>query len=268
MTRMSIRTSPWPAGVPCWVDLTVPDVDAARAFYSAVVGWTFADTGEEYGGYVIGQVGDAAAAGIGPLPQEGMPPAWTLYLASDDVEKTATAVTEHGGTVLLAPGDVGPLGRMLVAADPSGAVFGVWQAGTHIGASVVNEPGGLTWEDLRSTDPAAAQAFYRAVFGYRVDPLPMAGPDYGTFALPGEEAPLGGMGGMMGAPDGTPSFWLVYFRVGSTDEAVAAAAANGGSVVMPAFDSPFGRLAGLTDPAGAMFCVIETAGAAQPDRAG
>jgi predicted enzyme related to lactoylglutathione lyase len=265
---MSIRTSPWPVGVPCWADLSVPDVDAARAFYSAVLGWTFGESGEEYGGYVIGQVGDAAAAGIGPLMQAGMPSAWTLYLASDDADKTAAAVAEHGGTVLLPPGDVGPLGRMFIAADPSGAAFGVWQAGTHIGASVVNEPGGLAWEDLRSSDPAPAQAFYRSVFGYRVDPLPMAGPDYGTFSLAGEKAPLGGMGGMMGTPEGTPSFWLVYFAVSSTDAAAAAAGRNGGAVVLPAFDSPFGRLAGLTDPAGAMFCVIELAGTTQPDRTG
>jgi predicted enzyme related to lactoylglutathione lyase len=268
MAAMSIRTSPWPAGVPCWADLSVPDLDAARAFYSAVLGWTFQESGEEYGGYVIGQVGDAATAGIGPLVQEGMPSAWTVYLASDDVEETAAAVAEHGGTVLLPPGDVGPLGRMFIAADPSGAAFGVWQAGTHIGASLVNEPGGLTWEDLRSSDPAAAQAFYRAVFGYRVDPLAMAGPDYGTFARPDEEAPLGGMGGMMGAPEGTPSHWLVYFAVASTDDAVAAATATGGSVAQPAVDSPFGRMAVLADPAGAAFCVIESAGSQQPDRAG
>ena len=94
---------------------------------------------------------------------------------------------------------------MAIAADPSGAVFGIWQAGQMIGSSLVNEPGGLTWEDLRSTDPAAAQDFYRALFGYRLDPVEMAGPDYGTFALPGEQAPLGGMGPMMGSPEGTPS---------------------------------------------------------------
>lgn len=265
---MSIRTSPWPAGVPCWADLTVPDVAATRRFYSAVVGWIFQDTGEEYGGYVIGQVHGAAAAGLGPLRQEGMPSAWTLYFASDDVEKTAAAITEHGGTLLLPPGDVGPLGRMCIAADPAGAAFGVWQAGTHIGAGVVNEPGGLVWEDLRSTDAPRAHAFYRAVFGYRIDPLEAAGPDYGLFSLPGEEAPLGGMGPMMGSPEGTPSQWLVYFGVGSTDAAVAAAQEHGGTLVAPAFDSPFGRLAVLADPAGASFSVIETAGNPQPDRAG
>jgi predicted enzyme related to lactoylglutathione lyase len=262
---MSIRTSRWPAGVPCWADLTVPDVAAARDFYSAVLGWRFEDTGDEYGGYVIGQVGDAAAAGIGPLPLEGMPSTWTLYLASDDVEQTAAAVSEHGGTVLLAPGDVGPLGRMCIAADPTGAVFGVWQAGTHIGWSVVNEPGGITWEDLRSTDPARAQAFYTALFGYRIDPLETAGPDYGMFALPGEDAPLGGM---MGAPEGTPSQWLVYFAVADADAAGQAAQAHGGSVLAPAFDTPFGRMSALADPAGAVFWIAQTDPVQATDRTG
>ena len=112
MAAMPIRTRKWPAGVPCWADLTVPDVPAAQAFYAAVLGWSFTDTADEYGGYVIGQVDGAAAAGIGPTPQQGVPSAWTLYLASDDVDGTAKQITDAGGTMLLPPGDVGPLGRL------------------------------------------------------------------------------------------------------------------------------------------------------------
>ena len=265
---MSIRTSPWPAGVPCWTDLTVPDVAAVKPFYEAVLGWSFQDTGEEYGGYAIAQVRGAAVAGVGPQMQPGTPVAWTLYFAGDDVDATAKAVGDHGGALLLPPGDVGPLGRMCIAADPSGGVFGVWQAGTHIGAGLVNEPGGLCWEDLRSTDPAAAHAFYTAVFGYRLDPMPEAGEDYRLFTRPDEQAPLGGMGGMMGAPDGTPSHWAIYFGVADPAAAVGAANANGGSVVVPPFPTQFGRMAALTDPAGALFWLAETDGSNMPDRAG
>lgn len=262
---MSIRTSPWPAGVPCWVDLTAPDVDAAKDFYADVLGWTYQDTEAEYSGYALAEVRGTAAAGIGPQPP-GAPAAWTLYLASDDADKTAAAVAEHGGTVLLPPGDVGPLGRMFIAADPTGAAFGVWQAKTHVGAGLVNEPGGLTWEDLRSTDPDTAQAFYTAVFGYRTEQLPAAGPDYATFALAGEEAPLGGMGGMMGAED-RPAHWLVYFGVADARGAAATAQRNGGSLLADVFDTPYGRMAGLADPAGAVFWVVQTDGSGQPDRA-
>jgi predicted enzyme related to lactoylglutathione lyase len=263
---MSLRTSPWPAGVPCWADLMAPDVAAAKEFYGAVLGWAFEDTEAEYCGYTIATAHGAAAAGIGPV-REGARTAWTLYLASDDADKTQVSVTEHGGTVLLPAGDVGPLGRMFVATDPTGAVFGVWQAGSHIGAGVVNEPGGLTWDDLRSPDPDAAREFYRAVFGYRMDPLPEAGPDYALFSRPDEQAPLGGIGGMMGAK-GAPPHWVVYFGVADAEAAVAAAQRSGGSVLAPGFDTPYGRMAGLTDPGGATFWVAQVDIANQPDRSG
>ena len=84
MAAMPIRTSKWPAGAPCWVDLTVSDVPAAQAFYGQVLGWSWSETADDFGGYVIGRVGGAAAAGIGPTPQPGLPSAWTLYLADDD----------------------------------------------------------------------------------------------------------------------------------------------------------------------------------------
>lgn len=265
---MSIRTSPWPAGVPCWADLSVPDLDAAKAFYADVLGWSFTDSGDEYGGYAIAQVQGEAAAGIGPQQQPGRPAAWTLYLASDDVDATAAAITEAGGAVLLPPGDVGPLGRLCIAADPSGAVFGVWQAGEHIGAAITGEPGGLVWEDLRSSAPDAARAFYRAAFGLRTEPFAMGGPDYHTFFRPDEEAPLGGMGGMMGH-EGIPSHWLVYFAVEDAAASVAAAQRRGGAVLAPEFDTEFGRMAALTDPAGAVFWIVQPpADAPRPDRAG
>ena len=253
---MTIHTSPWPAGVPCWADLTVPDVAGAQAFYTEVLGWTYAPGEDEMGGYAIAEVGGTAAAAIGPQQEAGARAAWTVYLASDDADATALAVTEHGGSVLLEPAAVGPRGRMLLAADPTGAVFGVWQAGSHIGAGVVNEPGALSWEDLRSPDPDAARAFYSGVFGYRTDPFPDAGPDYTMFALAGVEAPLGGMGGMMGI-EGVPAHWIVYFGVSDAAAAVHRTEVAGGSVLVRDFATAYGRMAGLLDPFGAMFWVVE-----------
>lgn len=263
---MSIRTSRWPVGMPCWVDLNVPDVAAAKGFYADVLGWTYQDTEAEYGGYAVAEAHGAAAGGIGPQQQTG-PTAWTLYLAADDADGTAAAISENGGTVILPPGDVGPLGRMVLAADPTSARFGVWQAGTHIGAGVVNEPGGLTWEDLRSPDPDASRRFYNALFGYRFEPQPDAGPDYTTFALPDDDAPLGGMGGLT-RPSDESGHWVVYFGVADTAAAVAAAARSGGSVLVPNFRTPYGVMAGLADPSGSAFFVVEADAAGQPDRSG
>ena len=149
-----------------------PTLGRRKEFYGSLLGWTFADQGEEFGHYSIAQVKGVNVGGISPPMEEGTPSVWTLYLASDDADKTAAAVKEHSGSVLFEPIDVGPLGRMFIGLDPAGAAFGVWQAKQHIGASIVNEPGALTWDDLRSTGPDAARAFYAEVFGFRSDALP------------------------------------------------------------------------------------------------
>lgn len=265
---MSIRTSPWPNGVPCWADVSATDVRASGAFYTAVFGWQVPEPDEQWGGYVTAEADGQMVAGIGPL-QDGSPAAWTLYLASDDVEGLAARAPGLGGRVLAPVMDVGPLGRMAILADPSGAAVGLWQAGTMIGAGRVNEPGSLGWEDLRSTDPDAARAFYGALFGYEYEALAMAGPDYATFKLPAEPYVLGGTGRLMGLPDGTPSHWLVYFQVVDADAATAAAEQGGGTVVAPPVDTPFGRMACLADPDGATFMVTTTdPSQPAPDRSG
>jgi predicted enzyme related to lactoylglutathione lyase len=252
--------------MPCWTDLETPDVQSAQAFYAAVLGWSYPALDEA--GYATAETPGGTAAGIGPIANTKQTPAWTLYFASDDVDETARAIVTYGGTLVVDPGDVGSLGRLLIASDPAGGVFGVWQGGTQIGATVVNEPGALVWEDLRSTDPDAARRFYGDVFRHDFQALPMAGPDYFTFHLIGDKSPLGGMGGMFGAPQGTPSHWLVYFAVADTDATASAAERAGGKVIAAPFDSPFGRLAGIVDPAGAVFWVIQPNDSTQPDRSG
>lgn len=252
---MPTRTDPWPAGTPCWVDLNVPDVEGAVAFYASVVGWTFVDTGAEYGGYLIAQVDGHAAAGVDPAMQEGQPSAWTVYLASDDADATAKLIGEHGGSVLAGPMDFAGSGRVLVAADPTGGVFGVWQQTGMIGFEVQDEPGSFVWDDALLTDPAVGKRFYADVFGFQYAALgPEAGEvpgDYETFHVGGP--PAGGIGGMTGAPPGTPSHWLAYFTVADIDAAVEAVGDGGGAVLRPPEDTPFGRIGVVVDPFGAQF---------------
>ncbi|MEI2717038.1 MAG: VOC family protein [Candidatus Nanopelagicales bacterium] len=249
----------WPAGVPCWTDLMVPDPDAVRPFYDAVLGWTLTEPDEQFGGYVMALKDGAPAAGVGPL-REGSRSAWTMYFAVDDADAVAAATRAAGGTVFADPMDVGDLGRMFVGADPTGAVFGVWQAGSFSGAAVTNQPGGLMWEDLRCTDPGSARQFYAAVFGFDYHEMDMETPqDYMVFTLPGTDRPLGGMGGLDPNAESVASHWSVTFAVADADASVAAATTNGGAVPIPPFDSPYGRMAGLTDPAGAPFWIIQPA---------
>jgi predicted enzyme related to lactoylglutathione lyase len=249
-----MTTPTFPNGAPCWADLGAPDIDKAHEFYEAVAGWSVTPGDPEYGGYATAMVGDSAVAAIGPLMGDA-PPAWTLYFASDDAGATQSAIEANGGTVIVPAGAVGDFGRMLIGADPTGAVFGVWEAGTMPGFELTGATGAWVWCDLRSSDPGRAREFYSAVFGYAYQPMEMASPDYETFWI-GEET-IGGMGGMMGAPEGTPSHWLVYFAVADVDAAVAEAVAHGGTSLMPPFDTPFGRMGPILDPFGAPLWIMQ-----------
>lgn len=250
---MPTRETPWPAGTPCWSDLAVPDVPRAVEFYSSVMGWTLVDSGEEFGHYHIAQVDGRAAAGLGPVMAEDQPVGWTLYIASDDADATVKLVGEHGGSAM-PPMDIPGNGRMSVGQDAAGGMFGIWQATGMIGASVYNEPGGFVWEDARLTDVEAGRRFYSDVFGWTYEELPgLPLSEYGTIHLGGP--PLGGAGGMMDAPAGAPSHWLVYFSTADIDAAFARARELGGTVTRDPEDTPFGRMGELTDPFGATFAL-------------
>ena len=248
---MPTRSSPWPAGTPCWIDYGAKDLDAAREFYGSLFGWSYTGGDPEYGGYLNAELRGSQVAGMGPLMNDVDPPGWTVYFATDDASSTAAAIREAGGTIVVEPMEVGPMGTMVIARDPQGHGFGLWQSGEHTGIGRFNEPGSLTWEEAAVDDLAAAQAFYSAVFGYRFDEIPDMG-GYATFAT--DERPLGGLGPVQ---PGLPEGWSVCFAVDSTDEAVAAVEARGGKVLHPAEDTEFGRFAVVADPWGAAFSVME-----------
>ena len=256
---MPVRTDPWPVGTPCWADLAVPDIDAAERFYGAVLGWEFQDTGPEYGNYRNALVDGAAAAGLSPQFQAGMPVAWTTYFATGDIEATAEKVRAAGGTVVMGPMPLMDLGSMAVATDPGGAAFALWQAGSHTGFGHYRDNGALVWEELAPGEggAAAAKQFYGDVF--ELDFTPMDG---GYMFRPAEGTRIDDEHvGSIGAPEAetaTPA-WRLWFVVPDTDAAAAAAAANGGKVVGPPAPGPFGREARLLDPAGAELHVITPA---------
>src|SRR5262245_2006158 len=125
------------SGVPCWVDTLQPDPDAARAFYGEVMGWTYAGPGPN--GYHVARTGSHDVAGVAPLPSDA-PTSWNTYSSVEDAEATAQAVTAAGGTVLQPPCDAAPAGRFAVCADPTGAVFCLWEPQDREGAQLVNAP--------------------------------------------------------------------------------------------------------------------------------
>lgn len=264
-------------GVPCWVDTTQPDPEAAAEFYGGLFGWELEDAmpPEAPGKYFIARLGGGDVAAISTPMGEAPPRAtWNTYVWVDSADATAAKVRDAGGTVLTEPFDVMDAGRMAVCADPAGSVFSLWQAREHRGAKVVNEPGSLNFNDLSTRDPNGAKAFYRAVFGWEV--LPLDGgfeawslPGYGEFLDELNPGTLERMG-EMGAPEGfanvvaslnpipddrpeTPSHWGVTFAVDDADATAEKARQLGGTVVAEPFDAPWVRMTVIADPQGATF---------------
>ena len=250
-------------GTPSWVELSSPDTDASAAFYGALMGWAATEPGavEETGGYRMFQRDGETVAGLTGHVQEGQPTAWSTYFSVADADDTAAKVQAAGGGVVVAPMDIMDIGRMAFFADPSGAVFGVWQPKTFTGADVVGEPGSLCWSEVLTRDAERGKAFYPAVFGWHAGrPTFEGAPEsYTVWELGG--TPVGGMMQMTDEyfPPQVPSHWGVVFAVADCDAAVARARELGATITNEPMDMPIGGFAGLVDPQGASFTVMQMA---------
>lgn len=265
---MGKRTSYGP-GTFSYVELQTTDTAGARQFYGELFGWQGEDVPipEEAGGGTYTALkldGETVAALTPQAPQQrdaGVPPNWFSYVTVANADETAAKAAELGGGVHAGPFDVMEEGRMAVIGDPTGAIFGIWQAGRSIGSTVVNDPGCLTMNELATNDVERAQEFYTPLFGWAFEQLDTGEmPPY--WAIRHECAANGLNGGMRElAPQqseaGIPPHWLPYFTVESTDAMVTSTSGAGGGVLAPAFDIPAGRIAVLHDPQGVAFAVFE-----------
>jgi len=244
-------------GTPNWVDLQTTDQAGAKAFYGGIFGWSYDDQPMDAGAvYSIAKIGDAQVAAIAPQSPElktaGAPPMWNTYLAVDSADEAAAKVAQAGGTVAMEPFDVMDAGRMAFVMDPSGAPVALWQAKQHIGASLVNEPGTVVWNELITNDPKAV-SFYEDVLGVTTTTVDMGADKYVMFQVAGKE--VGGtMPPMM---EGVPNHWQVYFSVADADATAAKIKALGGSVMVEPFDTPIGKMAVVADPQGAVFSLFQ-----------
>ncbi|MCQ9164963.1 VOC family protein [Arthrobacter sp. STN4] len=249
-----------PAGAPCWIDLMTADPARAKEFYTALFGWTY-ETGdvEKYGGYTTALKDGKSVAGLMQSNPDdaGHPDVWSTYLRVDDIDATVAAATKAGGVTYLAPMDVPEQGRMAMLGDPAGAAVGLWEFGGHTGFQAHSVDGAANWHELWTKDYPAALKFYQDVFGWKTAVMSDT-PEFRYSTVgEGRDSVAGVMDASRELPEQAPSSWQVYFQVDDADAAVATALSLGATVVQPAQDTPFGRLAGLTDPTGALFKVIQ-----------
>jgi predicted enzyme related to lactoylglutathione lyase len=264
-------------GVPCWVDTSQPDPEAAVDFYRGLFGWDLQDTmpAGSPGKYFIARLGGRDVAAVGSQPQgASQAAAWNTYIWVQSADEAAAKVRAAGGRVLTDPFDVTDAGRMAVFTDPEGAAFCVWQANRHKGAQLVNEPGSLNFNTLNTRGGERARAFYGAVFGWERLELGGGGemwrlPGYGDFLEQGDPelrkrmaqsgAPVGFedvVAALNPIPDDEaeiPANWGVTFAVEDADAIAARAAELGGRVIAPPFDAPWVRMTVIADPEGATF---------------
>jgi predicted enzyme related to lactoylglutathione lyase len=244
-------------GSPCWVSLMVQAPSTAKEFYGALFGWEFRPGPRQLGPNLRALIGGQEVAGIGQLPPDRpSAAAWTPYFASDDVDRTAETVRLCGGTVGVGPLDADDAGRMAIASDPTGAVFGTCQVGARPGAGAAEGPGTLAWNELVTFETANVVKFYATVFGYEQDPVVSADFDYVTLGIAGR--PVAGVHGVgYRLPRARGPHWLTYFEVGETDVALRQVVELGGLVLKPAHDSGHGRVATVSDPEGTVFSVVQ-----------
>jgi predicted enzyme related to lactoylglutathione lyase len=246
-----------PLGAPCWIDLITSDAERSRAFYCELFGWTAEEPAEEFGGYLSFTKDGVLVAGcMASQPGSEVPDVWSVYLAADDARKAVDAAAAHGGQVLVAAMDVADLGTMAVISDPGGAAVGVWQPGRHPGFGVLGESGTPSWFELHTRDYQATIAFFREVFGWDTHVVGDTPEFRYTTLKQGEDWLAGIMDASSFLPDGVPAHWSVYFGVEDTDAALAKIVGLGGSILMAAEDTPYGRLAAAADPTGAQFKLV------------
>jgi uncharacterized protein len=246
-------------GTICWVDQATTDLEGATRFYTGLFGWETFDMPMPggHGVYRFFRIGGRDVAASGQLPAEmaaqGVPSAWNVWVA-DDAGQALQRAQAAGGSVLIPVTDMGPSGRMTMLADPGGAAFGVWQAGEHLGAGVVGEPGSMTWWEVNTRAFDDCKRFYGEVFGWTTQEVP-GDMRYVTWHRDGTM--VGGMLEMTAEWGDVPAHWMAYFAVEDPDEVAKRATELAGEVSQPPFDTPYGRMAVLRDPTGAAFSIIK-----------
>jgi predicted enzyme related to lactoylglutathione lyase len=279
-------------GVPCWVDTSQPDPEAATDFYSGLFGWEFEDAlspGSEPKYFTArcettawslfdmsraSRGGEVAA--VRSIPEGAAPTAtWNTHIWVDSADETVSKVRAAGGGVVMEPFDVVAAGRMAVVTDPEGAEFWVLEARQHRGAQLVNDPGSLNFNGLGTRDVESARSFYGTVFGWQTftldgGPQMWTLPGYGDWlerehhpdlrkrwaeagAQEGFEDVVASINPITEDQPGTPAHWSVTFAVHDAEATAAKASQLGGKVIVPPFDAPWVRMTVIGDPQGATF---------------
>jgi predicted enzyme related to lactoylglutathione lyase len=241
-----------------WHEHLAKDAKAAIAFYTDVVGWKtqpFAEGGD----YVMWVGSQGPLGGVMKQPDEaakmGAPPMWMGNVRVEDVDATAALTKKLGGKVHKEPSDIPTVGRFAVIADPQGATIAIFKPNGAMALHDSSKEGEFCWNELMTSDSAAAFKFYSEIFGWKIQQEMDMG-QMGTYRIYGVGDKQ--LGGMMTTPKGAPlpPTWIYYVETTDLDAAIGRATKKGAKVMNGPMDVPGGgRIAQLTDPQGAVFAL-------------
>lgn len=245
----------------CWYELATTDQAAAKNFYTSLFGWSVNDypmgPSEVYS--MFGLEGKEVGAAYTLRPEQrsqGVPPHWMVYVAVENADEIARRAGELDAAVYAGPFDVADYGRMAVMADPTGAVFSIWQAKQHPGVGIEGVDGSACWVDLTTPDTERAQKFYSELFGWTTG----ADKDSGYIHIQNGEEYIGGMQSSAQRNAQAPPHWMIYFLASDCDAFAGKAKDLGGQVLLPPTEMEnVGRMGILRDPQGAVFALFQPA---------
>lgn len=235
--------------VPVWVDIGTPDIDLTIGFYQGLLGWKVGTTSPT--GYVVLHCDGRPVAGVGATASPDQPSSWLVYVGVDDADAVVRRAALIGATTLVSPMDVGAAGRMAIIDDPTGASLAVWQSHDSVRAHVGREAGCPCWVELVTRHPAAASTFYAELFGWAE-----VSPDDADWRVDGR--PIATLTEMSDEwPAALAAHWLVHFAVPDCRKAIETMQRLGGGVWSPPQARDRGLMAGVLDPLGARFVLVE-----------
>ena len=255
-----------PQGDYIWYELMTTDAEGAKAFYDAVIGWEIGEGSPEFNGYrMIGRSDGKFAGGVLPLTaemqQHGARPMWLGYIHVTDVDRAVASIEQAGGKSLMPPFDIPNVGRIAMVTDPQGAPFYVMKpippADDPHGQSDVFSPNDeqrIGWNELSTSDPAAARRFYGEQFGWSSeDFMPMG--EMGEYRFWDHHGQR--IGAFCGTMPGQQPKWRYYLRVPSISKAKEVIEQKGGTIAMGPHEVPTGDhiIIGI-DPQGAEFALV------------
>jgi predicted enzyme related to lactoylglutathione lyase len=242
---MGERTSYAP-GTFSWAELATSDADAAKAFYTSVLGWEYEDS--DVGDGQVYTMARRDGKNVGALFRSEQPPHWNCYVTVTSADEAAARAQELGATVMMEPFDVMDVGRMSVIGDPAGAALCLWEPRQSIGAQLVNTPGSMTWNELVTNDPDGAARFYGGLFGWEFEEIPESG---GYRVIKNGDRVNGGLT----SQESPGANWIPYFGHDDVERAIEEIPGLGGQVLTGPVRMPAGSIGVFADPQGAVFAL-------------